>query len=138
MDGSDERHGRRLTRVLWGVGVALMACLMVGLCLWNAKQQWEIADLGRKVWLLRVLSPGRTRGEIVREMGAPHMETAFQDNAGKGHRLMVYPSSGRFPEWSEDIKLLMGADGRLEAVFFTDNADERRLLDDRTDAWRER
>lgn len=103
---------------------AIVCALLIG----GLHYTQRIAELERKVKLLRSTAPGRTEGEVVAWLGPPRFT---YDGDGrdipKGCRFLTWPS-GRNPlVGMEDVKILINAEGRVEKVYYTDYVIDRGL-----------
>ncbi|MFO7947086.1 MAG: hypothetical protein R6V19_09740 [Armatimonadota bacterium] len=112
--------GAVVGRIALGLCVGLI--IAMGLT-WRA-----IGELREDVRLLRTVSPGRTKAQVVAWMGENYrLAQADYPGARPGETMMVYPSTR---ERSEDIWIVLDDSERVVAVFYPDYPTDRALLSD--------
>jgi len=89
----------------------------------------DLARLERRVLLLRVLTPGRTKEEVIWWLGEPaYIQEDVRIPDGQVEAVMVYKSSPRRMNGMEDIWVVLDDQKRVATVYYPDFPVERAIV----------
>jgi len=107
--------------------ISLLHLLILGVMYWSLDT--GITVMEERLTLLRILSYGRVRSDIIFWMGEPsRIDTNITFQGQEGYAVMIYRSDPYSRQKWEDIWIVLDKQDRVVAVYYPETPQEREIL----------